>query len=114
MQTLTLDDVITTGRNAYEAKTLTAQSAFPECVYEDKRTGCKCIVGSALTDETLDAIRKAYLTRSPIGNLSAEKIVEIPDHAQSLAIGALQEAHDSWCRTADEEAEAEFVRLLYR
>lgn len=114
MQTLTLDDVKAAGRAAYEAKTLTAQSIFPECVYEDKRTGCRCVVGSAMTDETLDAIRKMHVTRSRVVNLVSAEIIQFPDQEQRQAIGALQEAHDAWCLDGGEEEEAEFVRLLYR
>lgn len=119
MQTLTLDDVKAAGRAAYEAKTLTAQSIFPECVYEDKRTGCRCVVGSAMTDETLDAIRKAHVTRSRVVNLVSAEIIQFPDQEQRQAIDDLQEAHDSWCCARRggvnaEAAEGEFTYLLYR
>lgn len=114
MQILTLDDVITAGRNAYEAKTLTAQSVFPACVYEDKRTGCKCVVGAAMTDETLDAIREAQLTCFRVVNVMADNIIDIPDPEERLPIAHLQSAYDAWCREGGEEQEARFVRLLYR
>lgn len=120
MQTLTLDDVKAAGRAAYEAKTLTAQSIEPACVYEDKRTGCRCVVGSALTDETHATIHKAYAGSSKVTSLvREEKILGMASKEDEIAIAGLQEAHDSWCRALQigvnaEAAEGEFTYLLYR
>jgi len=123
MQTLTLADVQTAGRAAYEAKALTAQSTNPACVYRDRVTGCKCVVGSAMTDETLDAIQSLYAMGSRVTALAGqEKIITFADTDQASAIVGLQGAHDQWCRARNvsssnsqvEDAEADFVRLLYR
>lgn len=120
MQTLTLDDVITAGRNAYETKTLTAQSIEPACVYEDKRTGCRCVVGSALSDETHAAIHKAYANSSRVTALvGTEGLLAIASKEDEIAIADLQDAHDAWCRALQigvnaEAAEGKFTYLLYR
>jgi len=123
MQTLTLDDVLKAGRAAYEAKTLTAQSTNPACVYRDRVTGCKCVVGSAMTDETLDAIQGLHAMSSRVTALARqEKVIAFADDDQASTIVGLQEAHDQWCRARNvsssnsqvEDAEADFVRLLYR
>lgn len=127
MQTITLDEVITAGRKAYEAKTLTAQSASPQCVYEDKTTGCKCVVGSAMTDETLAAIHARGVISTAIGALAGAlgggcgtgNIVDAPSPQELNGIQHLQSAHDNWCQSVvldeggDMRAEEEFVRLLY-
>jgi superfamily II RNA helicase len=123
MQTLTLDDVLKAGRAAYEAKTLTAQSTNPACVYRDRVTGCKCVVGSAMTDETLDEIQSLHAMSSRVTALSRQqKIIAFADAEAESTIAGLQEAHDQWCRTLNTSsvhsivraAEADFVRLLYR
>lgn len=122
MQTLTLDDVLKAGRAAYEAKALTAQSRNPACVYRDRITGCKCVVGSAMTDETLDAIQNLHAMSSRVTALARqEKVIAFADDDQATTIAGLQEAHDQWCRaqnsshsSAIKAAEEDFVRLLYR
>ena len=120
MQTITLDDVITAGRKAYEAKTLTAQSINPACAYEDLNTGCRCVVGSALSDETHMLIREAYFSSSKVTSLvREEKVLGMASKEDEIAIAGLQEAHDAWCRALQigvnaEAAEGEFTYLLYR
>lgn len=123
VQTLTLEAVKAAGRTAYEAKTLTAQSATPRCAYTVS-TGERCVVGAALSDKTIANINQRYAQSDTVQMLKRAGIIDVATNAELVGISTLQNYHDNWCKSQISSnydgvkpadiAEAEFVAQLYK
>lgn len=130
-QTITLEDVLTAGRKAYEEKRLSAQGPTPACSYRDE-SGCPCVVGAAMTDETVEKVQFQGNDGSRVHQLNTKNLIHIPQE-DLVAVGDIQNLHDEWTRavrmtqlgvvteeqrlTAErncEVAEQRFVNALYR
>ena len=100
-QYITYAEVITAARAAYENGTLLAvameQGRVPKhtCLYRDSATNCKCVIGAALTDETLDSLTY-HQNGAILSMLIEDKIIETDDAA---ALIKLQRSHDDWMRS---------------
>lgn len=115
LQTITLRDVVVAGRKAYEEGRLTAQNGG-ECMYRQEINGkeCRCVVGAAMTDETLDQLEASSNMSGKVSRdmtrLSGR--FTIPD-SDLFAIQDLQNEHDFWCFDVA-GAEEIFLRALER
>lgn len=120
LQTLTLQEIKCKARDAYMAKKLTAQHPDPEerrCVYET-RDGYHCVIGSALSKETLNALNLDPAAISPGSKI--DKLVDFPI-CEYGAIMKLQMVYDRWAssamfgddRSSCETKKQEFLKAIY-
>jgi len=98
IQTITLQDVVQAGAVAYLAGRLSAQGPSPTCSYLDD-AGCPCVVGAAMTPETINKLveRKQLGTRA--AELSKAGFISIPN-SDKEAVDQLQRSHDKWASAA--------------
>lgn len=97
MQRLRLQEVVDANYEALKNRTLGALK-HDDCKYE-YGDGCKCAVGVALSEETLNNIRKdSDLQILGIGVLKQRKIIEFEDMQEFDCIFHLQFLHDIWCK----------------
>jgi len=115
MQTITLQDVVTAGRKAYDEKRLSAQGPTPTCAYRDKSC-LPCVIGAAMTDETVKLIKEKGWHNSTISQLINRQLVDVPP-AEVMALVKIQDAHDKWAKALEtgfsgETEEQFFVETL--
>lgn len=75
-----------------------AQGPTPRCAYKD-RSGCPCVVGAAMTEETIGRIEYSGSLHTPIDMIAAT-FVNI-DKNEMEDILSLQKAHDRWASAKD-------------
>lgn len=114
LQKITLAEVLAAGRKAYEEKRLQAQNGGESyCTYRDNK-GCPCVVGAAMTVETLDSLRDNGRNKMGIGDLARREFVSIPEE-DVAEITRLQAAHDQWSwAVADDPSEAAEAEESFR
>jgi hypothetical protein len=105
---LTLDNVKTACRAAYEAGTLIAQ--HPRCTYgyeRGKNGAYHCAIGCALDRRTLNRIKRTYKQQVTVENL--DYLLQInPD--ELLDIIKIQQAHDIWLTDEQDTTTLERIR----
>jgi hypothetical protein len=108
-QDLQVEDVKRAGREAYDRKQLSAQADDPlnrDCFYETE-CGCRCIIGWALSDDTLTRVIEGRMNSGvEVKGLVDKGLIKVADD-DLPALTELQEAHDLWCdfsRTNGEDA----------
>lgn len=108
---LTLEAVTIAARKAYDERRLTAQNGG-DCVYRDRRTGCRCAIGWAMPDDLLDRLGRLGLMEEAIYFLESDLVMAA--NMDMDMISGLQSAHDGWVIDQRKCQEAEFLKQLER
>jgi hypothetical protein len=118
-QQLTLKEIKKKGLAAYKAGTLTAQAKNPAdrmCAYEVGY--CKCVIGSALSAETLQKIHAGHLNRhASIHKLMEDDIVNMNggyDGEEYQEARQLQSLHDAWATASQRYGESNSATIEER
>jgi hypothetical protein len=91
-QTITLTDVVREGMYAWEKGTLAAAAGDTDCKYENE--GLNCIVGAAMTDETIQILKDQRCNGLSV-DLITERgliVVQLPEDLTKMT--RLQGLHD--------------------
>jgi len=99
VQTITLKKVLIAGRKYYDARNLQYQdrklTASSSCEYESE-SGCRCIVGSALTKKSIALLHKSGMIDEGIRTVLDLGHLAFKGTEQELAeLVLLQDHHDS-------------------
>ena len=114
--TLTLKGVKAAGLAAFRDRRLSAQGPTPECAYRDT-SGLPCVVGAAMTDEQVAALKDSSNNHTSIWALVDSGKVRVSRGATHGKLKELQAAHDQWARNVGlgapvAGADLETLRLL--
>ena len=100
-RTITLQEVRTAGRQAYNEKRLSAQGPTPMCAYRDD-SGRPCIIGAAMTDE--EAKRTSDGLPVQLFNAGDSRAGVAINPEERTELQDLQTLHDAWARSHDDLA----------
>lgn len=97
-QVITLHDLVNAAQDYFDRGQLTAQLGHG-CVYSDGATG-RCVIGAAMSQETIDIIRAKGLNGATISLISDNRrlprIIAFPDEDTLDIATQLQVLHDDW------------------
>jgi hypothetical protein len=108
MQKITMQDVLEKAQEFIENGKLGVCAGKTNCEY-DYGDGCRCVIGSVMTEETLAHIKERGKNSYGIYNIAIseplEDVVEFPssDSQEFADMTNLQDAHDLACMHCDSD-----------
>lgn len=120
-QLITMKDILTAARKRIKNGTLQAQytqkyykttgKALRVCNYQDGNV--RCVIGAAMSKETIDKILKCAYNVKGIYYLIENKEVEVRNN-EEIDIIKLQDKHDDWvCEPETDNTKKEFYEFFH-